>query len=298
MAHRTVLLHETIESLKLNIGDIVLDATFGGGGHSRGIAQLVGTKGHVIAFDADRSVFTPELTAEISRLVRFTPVVANFREIRGELAKLEAHKIHGAIFDFGLSSTQLETSGRGFSFQRDEPLEMTFKADPKEGDVTAETILNRWGEENIVLILRGFGEERYARSIAKAIVAARKSGPLRRTGELVEVIHRATPSRYHHGRTHFATRTFQALRMAANDELGAIDQALHDILPFLEKGARVAVITFHSVEDRLVKRLFREFSKIDHRVKQVTKKPITPNEEELKANPRARSAKLRVVEKI
>src|SRR3989338_2805354 len=204
MAHRTVLLHETIESLKLKAGDVVLDATFGGGGHSRALAQLVGAKGRLIAFDADRSVFTPELTEELTRLTRFTQVVANFRDLAGELAMLEVQKIDGAIFDLGLSSTQLEESGRGFSFQRDEPLHMTFKANPEEGDVTAEIILNRWSEENIAVILRGFGEERYARSIAKAIVAARKSGPLRRTGELVEVIHQATPSRYHHGRTHFA----------------------------------------------------------------------------------------------
>ena len=224
--------------------------------------------------------------------------MANFRHIGEELKRKKVQSIHGAVFDLGLSSTQLEESGRGFSFQRDEPLWMTFKEKPGKADVTAEIILNNWSEESIAAILRGFGEERFYRSIAKKIVAARKVRPFRRTGELVEVIHQATPVRYHHGRTYFATRTFQALRMAVNDELGAIESGIRGVLPFLAPGGRVAVITFHSVEDRLVKRLFRTLSKEEHCYAVVTKKPIIPSENETKENPRARSAKLRVVEKI
>jgi 16S rRNA (cytosine1402-N4)-methyltransferase len=174
---------------------------------------------------------------------------------------------------------------------------MTFKASPEEGDVTAETVLNQWGEESIAAILQGFGEERFARSIAKAIVTARESGPLRRTGQLVEVIHQATPLRYQHGRTHFATRTFQALRMAVNDELGAIEAGIRGVLPFVASGGRIAVISFHSIEDRVVKHLFRTLYK-DWQVLPVTKKPIVPSASEVEANPRSRSAKLRVVEKV
>ncbi|HEY9585606.1 16S rRNA (cytosine(1402)-N(4))-methyltransferase [Candidatus Kaiserbacteria bacterium RIFCSPLOWO2_02_FULL_51_13] len=298
MAHRSVLLQEVIESLSPKAGDVFVDATFGGGGHSRYIAKLVGKKGRLIAFDADASVFSETCVRELERLTHFTPIVANFRNADEELRRHKVAKVNGALFDLGLSSTQLEDSGRGFSFQRDEPLGMTFKAKPEEGDVTAEGILNSWSEESIVAILQGFGEERFARSIAKKIVTARKEGPLRRTGQLVEVIHQATPLRYQKGRIHFATRTFQALRMAANDELGAIDLGIRGILPHLVPGGRIAVISFHSVEDRLVKQLFRTLARVDRVVALVTKKPITSGGEETKENPRARSAKLRVVEKV
>lgn len=297
MAHTSVLLHEIIGSLAPKPGDIFVDATFGGGGHSRLLAEQIGKRGHLIAFDQDASVFAPEPVKELERLTHFTPIVANFRSIGEELKRLGVEKVGGTLFDLGLSSTQLEESGRGFSFQRDEPLRMTFKEKPEEGDVTAEVIVNRWSEENIATILRGFGEERYARSIAKKIVAARKWGPLRSTGDLVEVIHQATPSRYQRGRTHFATRTFQALRMAVNDELGAIEKGIRGVIPFLAPHGRLAVISFHSVEDRLVKRLFRELVRSDHSIRHITKKPIVPSADELKANPRARSAKLRVIEK-
>ncbi|OGZ06014.1 MAG: 16S rRNA (cytosine(1402)-N(4))-methyltransferase [Candidatus Lloydbacteria bacterium RIFCSPHIGHO2_02_FULL_54_17] len=298
MAHWSVLLHEIIEYLRPEAGDVFVDATFGGGGHSRALAEVVGKKGRLIAFDRDASVFSEATVRELGKRTRFTPLNLNFRDVGEGLERLRIKEIDGAVFDLGLSSTQLEESGRGFSFQRDEPLQMTFKKDPEEGDVTAEIIVNRWEEENIASVLAGFGEERFARLIAKNIVTARKSGPIRSTGELVEVIHQAIPLRYQHGRTHFATRTFQALRMAVNDELGAIDGGVRGIVPLLAPGARIAVISFHSVEDRLVKRLFRELARKDHVVREVTKKPLTPSAAELRENPRARSAKLRVVEKL
>ncbi|MDO8520605.1 MAG: 16S rRNA (cytosine(1402)-N(4))-methyltransferase RsmH [bacterium] len=298
MAHRTVLLHEVIESLQPKAGNVFVDATFGGGGHSMALAKVIEKKGCLIAFDQDASVFSEAVKHEFGALTKFTPVTANFRNVGEELKRLSVRRVNGIVFDLGLSSIQLEESGRGFSFQRDEPLTMTFKATPEKGDVTAEVILNSWSEESIVVILRGFGEERYAERVAKAIVTARKLGPIRRTGELVEVIHQATPSRYHRGRTHFATRTFQAIRMAANDELGAIERGIRGIMPFLSKRGRIAVITFHSVEDRMVKHLFREFVRIDYSARQITKKPIVPSVNELTENPRARSAKLRVIEKI
>lgn len=296
MAHRTVLLHEIIEFLEPKAGGVFVDATFGGGGHSRHIAKLLGKNGHLIAFDQDASVFSEAVKQELGALTRFTPVIENFRNVGEVLERLEVKSTNGAVFDLGLSSIQLEESGRGFSFQRDEPLWMTFKQKPQEGDVTAEVIVNRWEEGNIAAILKGFGEERFARSIAKAIVTARKLGPLKTTGELVEVIHQAIPLRHQNGRTHFATRTFQALRMAANDELGSIARGIGAMIPPLSSGGRIAVITFHSVEDRLVKHLFRDLAKRAV-VRLVTKKPITPSRSEVTENPRARSAKLRVIEK-
>lgn len=298
MSHQSVLLHEIIGSLRPKAGDTIVDATFGGGGVSIEIAKATGAAGRVIAFDADASVFERPALREVKRYTQVTPVVANFREIAAELECLSIEKIDGIVFDLGLSSLQLEESGRGFTFQKDEPLMMTFNASPEKGDVTAEIIVNRWKEENIAAILKGFGEERYAKRIASAIQKARERGPLRRTGELLEVIQNAIPARYRRGRTHFATRTFQALRMATNDELSAIETAVTTIVPFLRPGARMAVVTFHSVEDRTVKHLLRSLERTDHLVKTINKKPITPGESELAANPRSRSAKLRVVEKI
>lgn len=297
MTHTSVLLNESIGSLALNKGMTVLDATFGAGGHSCRIAELVGSTGRLISFDADKAVFTKGLTEKLEQLTTFTPVNQNFRNIDEALVELGVTSINGALFDLGLSSTQLESSGRGFSFKRDEPLWMTFKEVPEEGDVTAESILNGWSEESITVILKGFGEERYARSIAKGIIKARGAGPLSRTSQLVEVIHDNTPTRYHFGRTHFATRTFQALRMAVNDELGAITSGITGAFEALSSGSRIAVISFHSIEDRQVKQLFRSIVDAD-RAKAITKKPMVPTDEEVEENPRSRSAKLRVIEKL
>jgi 16S rRNA (cytosine1402-N4)-methyltransferase len=297
MTHTSVLLQEIIESLQPIPKGVFVDATFGAGGHSRSLATAIGKKGTLVSFDADEDVFSDVCVDELSALTNFIPVTGNFRTMGEELRKRGMVSIDGVLFDLGLSSTQLEQSGRGFSFQRDEPLRMTFNARPKEGDVTAESVVNLWSEESIAVILKGFGEERFARSIAKAIVTARKVSPITSTGQLVEVIHKNTPLWYQRGRTHFATRTFQALRMAVNDELGAIEAGILGVLPCVRSGGRIAVITFHSIEDRLVKRLFRA-QKDAGVVSLLTKKPIVPSRAEVKANPRSRSAKLRVVEKL
>lgn len=295
--HKSVLLNECIESLSLHEDMTVLDATFGAGGHSRRIAEVIGTLGHLIAFDADASVFSEDKLQELGHLTKITNIAENFRTISETLKRLDITSIDAALFDLGLSSTQLEESGRGFSFQKSEPLEMTFKHKPEEGDTTAAEIVTHWSQETIATILKGFGEERFARSIAKGIVEQRKVQPITTTGELVEVIRISTPGWYHHGRTHFATQTFQALRMAVNDELGAIESGIRGALEHMSPDGRIAVISFHSIEDRAVKQLFRSM-KEDNLVRFVTKKPITPSAAELKVNPRARSAKLRVVEKI
>lgn len=297
MAHQSVLLQEIIASLCLHTGGTYLDGTFGAGGHSRHIARKIGREGRLIALDQDKTVFGEDIVSELSTLTQFTPVVENFRNVKQVLEKLHVHEIDGAILDLGLSSTQLDASGRGFSFQRDEPLQMTFMHDPDTITVTASDIANDWSEESIVTILQGFGEERFARRIARGIVEARKTKSIDSTGQLVEIIRQHTPGWYHHGRTHFATRTFQAFRMAVNDELGAIESGLDAICVSLAQEGRMAVISFHSIEDRLVKQLFRRYSEKEL-VKMVTKRPVSPSEDELKDNPRSRSAKLRVIEKL
>ena len=293
--HKSVLLQESITSLNLHDGSIVVDGTFGAGGHSTAIARIIGKTGTLISFDADKSVFSEEKVQELERLTTFISVVDNFRNVDEALKHLE---IDGALFDLGLSSTQLEVSGRGFSFQRDEHLQMTFKNDPdeSEGDVTASVILNNWSEDSIATILKGFGEERFARSIAQGIVLQRAESLIESTKELVEIIEASTPKWYQRGRTHVATRTFQALRMAVNDELGAVAQGLTSAFAHIKSGGRLSVISFHSLEDRVVKHLFRNLIEKGEAIR-VTKKPTIPSDEELKENPRARSAKLRVIEK-
>lgn len=292
--HISVLLQPSLDALNLKEGMTILDATFGKGGHSTAIAKIIGKSGTLISLDRDKNVFSKEKVQELERLTAFLPIVANFKDIDEALKHLE---IDGALFDLGLSSTQLEESGRGFSFQKDEPLLMTFKADPEEDDVTAFIILNNWSEETIATILKGFGEERFARAIARGIIEARELGPIGSTTQLLDIILASTPVWYQKGRTHPATRTFQALRMAANDELGAIEHGVRGALERLRSGGRLAVISFHSIEDRKVKHLFREFVS-EGLTKAITKKPIIPTDDELMENPRSRSAKLRVAEKV
>jgi 16S rRNA (cytosine1402-N4)-methyltransferase len=198
--------------------------------------------------------------------------------------------------DLGLSSHQFEKSGRGFSFQKDEPLTMTFRHEPREEDVTAVTILNEWQEDTIEIILRGFGEERYSKKIARSIIEARKHKAIQTTEELVNIILEATPKSYHHRKIHPATKTFQALRIAVNDELGALQEALQKSFLKLKSNGRIAVISFHSLEDRIVKNFSRNLVKAGEATT-LTKKPLQASSDELRRNRRARSAKLRVLVK-
>jgi 16S rRNA (cytosine1402-N4)-methyltransferase len=201
------------------------------------------------------------------------------------------------LLDIGLSSNQFEDSGRGFSFQKDEPLIMSFKKDLKETDLTAKEILNTWDRENIEAILKGYGEEQFAWKISKAIVERREQKPIETTFELVDIVKSATPKFYHHRKIHPATKTFQALRITVNDEIESLKDGINKGFNILNKDGRIAVISFHSLEDRIVKQFFREME--DSGVgKRITKKPILPSEEEIRENPRSRSAKLRILEKI
>lgn len=296
MAHRSVLLQESLDALALKEGMTILDGTFGAGGHSRAIAERIGSAGTLVSLDRDREVFDAPICREIASLTRFIHAVSDFRHAADVLDRESIAAIDGALLDLGLSSTQLESSGRGFTFQKDEPLLMTFETEPGEESVTAAGIVARWDEENLALIFREFGEERYAGRIAKAIVRARAERQIRTTADLVEIVRMAVPAPYRNGKIHFATRTFQAIRMAVNGELNAIMDALPAIARKLRPGGRLAVISFHSVEDRIVKRTAQALAQ-DGIIDPVVKKPIAPSREEVRENPRARSAKLRIYEK-
>jgi 16S rRNA (cytosine1402-N4)-methyltransferase len=290
--HVSVLVREVLALLALQENETVVDATLGRGGHSEAI--LKAQKVHLIALDADGA----SIEAGKKRLkpfagrVRF--VEGNFRDLGAILTREGVQKIDKALFDLGWNSAQL-TSGRGFSFQADEPLTMSYGQEPASS-FTAAQILNTWSEKGIADALFGYAQERYARKIAKAIVARRETAPIKTTLELVELIKDAVPPSYRHGRIHPATKTFQALRIAVNDELASIEMGVRAAWEHLSPGGRIAVITFHSVEDRAVKRLFAALVKEGGSL--LVKKPLVAAAQEVAENPRARSAKLRAIEKI
>lgn len=283
--HRTVLLNETIEGLNLQNKSLVLDCTFGGGGHSREILKRF-PKAKIIALDQDKSVWKND----DARISFHNENFSNLDKV------LKGEKVDGIIFDLGLSSDQLENSGRGFSFLKDEPLLMTLKENPSAEDVTAKEVVNTWEEKNLAEIIYGYGEERYAKRIAQAIAEARKEREIKTTFDLVRIIESAVPAGYRRGRIHPATRTFQALRIAVNDELGALKNGLAKGFNQLKAGGRMAVISFHSLEDRVTKKFYKSLEK-EKKAELINKKPILASKEELKNNPRARSAKLRILEK-
>ncbi len=291
--HISVLLHEVLEGLSIREGDIIVDATVGGAGYTKAFCERVGASGKVYGFDEDRAAL--ERANKICFGYQFVPCEGNFRAMKEVLATKGVTSIDGCAFDLGLSSFQLEESGRGFSFLRDEPLSMTFREGRDESRLTAEDIVNRFAEEDLANVIFGYGEERYARRIAQAIVDARSKEPLTTTAQLVLAIKAGTPTGYHHGPIHPATRTFQAIRIAVNDELGALREGLVAAYDLTASGRRIAVVSFHSLEDRIVKNFFRE--KAAEGATLITKKPIIPGESEMRANPRSRSAKLRILQK-
>lgn len=290
--HVSVMPHEVLAALDVKSGEIVVDATYGQGGHSALLKKAAKIK--LVALDAD------PVRSEASNGTSPAVITANFADLKQVAADLGITKIDKALFDLGWNRGQL-SAGRGFSFMTDEPLLMSYGLKPRSGFVAAE-ILNIFAETALADIFFGYGEERYARRIAKAVVERRESQPFATTLELVEVIKDAVPAAYRRGRLHPATRSFQALRMAVNDELGAIEQGLSAAWHLLAPGGRIAVITFHSIEDRLVKRMFAAWAKekgeAKHKGRLLYKKPLIPGNAEVKQNPAARSAKLRAIEKI
>ncbi|HEY4494818.1 MAG TPA: 16S rRNA (cytosine(1402)-N(4))-methyltransferase RsmH [Candidatus Paceibacterota bacterium] len=295
--HKSVLLHEVISGLDIHKGEIYLDGTLGSGGHARyalekaeGALTIIGLDRDKVAIDRARKNLDEIKNIESKIFLKNV----SYGDLNIVLDELGINKVDKILFDLGLSSDQFETSGRGFTFKRDEPLLMTFQKDILPDDITAKYIVNNWGEETLADIIYGYGEERYSRKIAKNIVSYRKKKSIETTFELVDIIQHSVPDSYKRGRIHPATRTFQALRIAVNDELNTLKQGLNKGFERLKIGGRMAVISFHSLEDRIVKHFYKE----KEGIKIITKKPIVPSDEEIKENPRSRSAKLRIMEKI
>ena len=276
--HVSVLAAEALDALAVRPDGTYVDATAGAGGHTRSILARLERSGRLFAFDAD-----PAAAARLPDDPRLTFVHANFRALRAALAERSAPPVDGLLYDLGVSSMQLDEAERGFSFRSDAPLDM--RMDPTSGVSAAELIAESDEHELAELIFR-YGEERAARRIARAI----KARAPRTTGELAAVVAGAVHVRGRRERIHPATRTFQALRIAVNDELAALEESLDGAIAVAAPGARIAVISFHSLEDRIVKQRFRD----DPRLRALTRKPVVPGETELAANPRSRSAKLRV----
>ncbi|MFA5318233.1 MAG: 16S rRNA (cytosine(1402)-N(4))-methyltransferase RsmH [Patescibacteria group bacterium] len=324
--HVPVMLEEAIEYLNPKEGEIFVDCTLGGGGYTRAISKKVGKKGKVIAIDADEmAINNSEILNAKHNILNTVLINDNFKNLQKIIKENGVEKnVSGIVFDLGLSSAQLEDRSRGFSFRLDAPLDMKFSQKSKVHKVESlqtYNIINKWNIEDLEKIIREYGEERYAGRIAKAVV---KNRPLSTTKQLAEVIKNAVPKSYTHGRipSHTrmrgwagknpATRTFQALRIATNDELNILRDVLPQALDCLQIGGRIVVISYHSLEDRIVKNFFKQESRecicpperilcnCGHitEVKILTKKPITPTEDEIKNNPRARSAKLRAVARV
>jgi 16S rRNA (cytosine1402-N4)-methyltransferase len=288
VTHTSVLLEEVLEALQPwpSVGYRALDATLGAGGHAAGLLERSSPDGFLIGLDADPTALEAARTHLSKFAGRFELRHANFRDLK----ELDIAPVNGIVLDLGLSSTQLEASGRGFSFRSDEPLDMRF--DPQADTPTAANLLNELPEAELERIIKSFGEEPRARRLAKVIVQRR---PLRTTTDLVAAVTQALgPAR---GRIHPATRTFQALRIAVNDELEALEAGLAAAIELLKPRGRLAVISFHSLEDRIVKWRLRGWAD-QGRVQILTKKPIVPSHEEARANPRARSGKLRVAQRM
>lgn len=289
--HVSVLLKESTEGLALTEGRTVFEGTVGLGGHSRVLCEIIGKSGFFIGTDADQESLkiAEERLKDLPCKKLF--VCDNFRNIDDVLAKASVEKVDAILLDIGLSNRQLDVVPRGFSFMRDEPLLMTFRSSG-EG-LTAKEIVNEWAEESIADIIYGYGEERFARRIAKGIVEARKEKPIETSGQLAEIVKKCVP-KFGFSKINPATKTFQALRIAVNDELGALREGIAKGFEHLAPGGRMVVISFHSLEDRIVKEFFRQ--KASEGVATLaTKKPIVPSDEEVKENPKSRSSKLRIL---
>jgi 16S rRNA (cytosine1402-N4)-methyltransferase len=296
MTHESVLLFEALDILSLKEGDVFLDATLGSAGHSSLACDRLGGRGTIIGLDVDGAALERSRLRMKEKNCLFLPVKSSFRQL-DEVVKNLGVGPTKVLFDLGLSSDQLESSGRGFSFQRDEPLLMTFDDEARFGvDLTARDVVNKFTEEELTEIFRQYGEERFAKRIARAIREAREKAPIETSGQLASLVASSVPGRRRFG-GHPATKVFQAIRIKVNDELGALTIGLRKAFEILPARGRIAVISFHSLEDRIVKNMFRDWAGLG-RGKVLTKKPIIASAAEVKRNPRARSAKLRAIEKI
>lgn len=305
--HISVLLEESISSLNLNESSIIVDCTLGYGGHSSNILARI-KKGFLFAFDQDSEAIRHSTDRLNAIGTNFTIIKSNFVNLKEELTKRGVTEVDGFLFDLGVSSPQLDDASRGFSFHEDARLDMRMD---KENKLSAYEVVNEYSKERLAEIFYKYGEDKFARNIAKKIVEYREEKPIETTLELVEIIKTAVPMKFRKDK-HPARQIFQAIRIEVNHELDVIEPAIEQALSLLKVGGRVSVITFHSLEDRLVKNIFKEKCAIDPKVqgmpnipeeylpdfRLVVNKAIIPSDEELERNPRARSSKLRVIERI
>ncbi len=291
--HIPVLQKEVIEYLEPEPNKNYIDCTIGQGGHSSAILEKNGPEGKILGIDWDKDN-VDYLKKEVSKIFkkRLILVNDNFINLREITKRENFSRAAGILFDLGMSSEHLEESGRGFSFLKNEPLDMRYNL---QNPLTAEKIVNYWSASEIERILGELGEEKFASNIAEEIVKERKIKPIENTLQLVRIIQKAVPKKYQYSRIHFATRTFQALRIAVNDELNNIKKVLPQALEILNSNGRLVVISFHSLEDRIIKYFFKENQNF---LKILTKKPVEASEKEIRINPRSRSGKLRAAEKI
>jgi 16S rRNA (cytosine1402-N4)-methyltransferase len=307
--HEPVMLQEVLSYLEPDEGKVIVDGTLGGAGHSSEILKKLGTEGLLIGIDQDQDA----LSFARGRLGKIGPnhrlFQANYKDFDRCLAQVGIKEIDGMLLDLGVSSFQLDREERGFSYQNDAPLDMRMN---QSKGITAEEVVNTWSEQELAEIIWSYGEERWAKRIAKFICEVRQKTPLKTTGQLVDVIKAAIPKGARQGGPHPAKRTFQAIRIAVNDELGVLQEVLEKVVDYLKPQGRLVIISFHSLEDRIVKKSLQQQTKAcicptglpvcqcGHvpRLKVLTKKPVLPTPEEVEGNPRARSAKLRAAEKI
>ena len=306
--HYSVLLEETVDGLNIKPDGIYVDGTLGGGGHAYEVCSRLNDKGRFIGIDQDEAA----IEAASARLrdfgERVTIVRSNYCDMRSRLQELGIDKVDGIVLDLGVSSYQLDTAERGFSYRVDAPLDMRMD---RRQEMTARDIVNDYSEMDLFRIIRDYGEDKFAKNIAKHIVMEREKGPIETTGQLIEIIKRAIPMKFQKTAGHPAKRTFQAIRIELNKELEVLRENLDDMIDLLNKDGRICIITFHSLEDRIVKTIFRKAENPcicpSHfpvcvcgnvpKGKVVTKKPILPSDGELEENSRSKSAKLRIFER-
>ena len=308
--HVTVMLHETIDMLDVKSDGIYVDATLGGAGHSEYLLSKLGEKGHLYAFDQDQHAIdnAQKRLAPYIEKGMVTFIKDNFRHLQARLQEAGVQEIDGICYDLGVSSPQLDQRERGFSYKKDAPLDMRMN---QEASLTAYEVVNRYDYHDLVRIFFKYGEDKFSKQIARKIEQARQVKPIETTTELAEIIKSAKPTKELKKKGHPAKQIFQAIRIEVNDELGAADESIQQAMDMLALNGRISVITFHSLEDRLTKQLFKEASTVEvpkglpfipdelkPKMELVSRKPILPSKEELEANNRSHSAKLRVARKI
>ena len=306
--HKSVLLEETVNGLNIKPDGIYVDGTLGGGGHAYEVCKRLSKKGRFIGIDQDAAAIEAASDRLSDFMGKVTIVRSNYCDMKSQLQQLGIDKVDGIVLDLGVSSYQLDTAERGFSYRVDAPLDM--RMDTRQ-EMTARDIVNDYSEMDLFRIIRDYGEDKFAKNIAKHIVMEREKGPIETTGQLIEIIKRAIPMKFQKTAGHPAKRTFQAIRIELNRELEVLRDSLEDMIDMLNEGGRICIITFHSLEDRIVKGIYKKSENpctcpshfpvcVCGNVSKgtvITKKPILPSKEELEENSRSKSAKLRIFER-